>query len=99
MDRILEREEAAFTNLWDNLTLQQRKLLLSLSLKKDSDKIFSAEFIKQFNLSSTGTVQRGIKSLLNKGIVDKNGEKIGINDVFLKLWLIKKMSYSIRQNF
>ncbi|NIM14466.1 MAG: hypothetical protein GTO45_20805 [Candidatus Aminicenantes bacterium] len=45
------------------------------------------------------SIQRGIKSLLNKGIIDKNGEKIGINDVFLKLWLIKKMSYSIRQNF
>jgi predicted AAA+ superfamily ATPase len=99
VERILEREEAVFTNLWDNLTLQQKKLLLALSLKKDSDKIFSAEFIQQFNLSSTGTVQRGIKSLLNKGIIDKNGEKIGINDVFLKLWLIKKMSYSIRQNF
>jgi hypothetical protein len=28
-----------------------------------------------------------------------NGEKIEINDVFLKLWLIKKMSYSIKQNF
>jgi len=56
-------------------------------------------FIKQFNLSSAGTVQRGIKSLLNKGIIDKNGESIEINDVFLKLWLIKKMSYSIKQNF
>ncbi|MGD2090912.1 MAG: ATP-binding protein [Candidatus Aminicenantes bacterium] len=99
VDRILEREEAAFTNLWDNLTLNQKKLLLSLSLKKDRDKIFSAEYIKQFNLSSTGTVQRGIKSLLNKGIIDKNGENIEINDIFLKLWLIKKMSYSIRQNF
>ena len=99
VDRILEREEAAFTNLWDNLTLNQKKLLLSLSLKKDSDKIFSAEYIKQFNLSSTGTIQRGIKSLLNKGIIDKNGEKVEINDAFLKLWLIKKMSYSIRQNF
>jgi hypothetical protein len=99
VDRILEREEAAFTNLWDNLTLQQKKLLLSLSLKKDTDKVFSAEFIKQFNLNSTGTVQRGIKSLLNKGIIDRNGENIEINDVFLKLWLIKKMSFSIRQNF
>jgi len=99
VDRILEREESAFSNLWDNLTLQQRKLLLSLSLKKESDKLFSAEYIKQFNLNSAGTVQRGIKSLLNKGIIDKNGESIEINDVFLKLWLIKKMSYSIKQNF
>jgi hypothetical protein len=34
-----------------------------------------------------------------QGIIDKNGEKVEINDAFLKLWLIKKMSYSIRQNF
>jgi hypothetical protein len=99
VERILDREETAFTNLWDNLTLQQKRLLLSLSLKKDADKIFSADHIRRYNLSSIGTVQRGIKSLLNKGIIDKEGENVEIDDVFLKLWLNKRMSYSVRQNF
>jgi hypothetical protein len=99
VERILDREETAFTNLWDNLTLQQKRLLLSLSLKKDSDKIFSADHIRRYNLSSIGTVQRGIKSLLNKGIIDKEGENVEIDDIFLKLWLNKRMSYSVRQNF
>ncbi|MCU0289058.1 MAG: ATP-binding protein [Acidobacteria bacterium] len=97
--RILDREETAFTNLWDNLTLQQKRLLLSLSLKKDTDKLFSADHIRRFNLSSIGTVQRGIKSLLNKGIIDKEGDNIEIDDVFFKLWLSKRMSYSVKQNF
>lgn len=99
VERILDREETAFTNLWDNLTLQQKRLLLSLSLKNAPDKIFSADHIRRYNLSSIGTVQRGIKSLLNKGIIDKEGENVEIDDVFLKLWLNKRMSYSIRQNF
>lgn len=99
VERILDREETTFTNLWDNLTLQQKRLLLSLSLKKDSDKIFSADYIRRYNLSSIGTLQRGIKSLINKGVIDKEGESVEIDDVFLKLWLNKRMSYSIRQNF
>lgn len=98
VNRILEREEAAFTNLWDNLTLKQKRLLLALSLKTDEEKVFSTGFLKRFNLNSSGTVQRGIKSLLDKGAIDKEGDSIIINDVFLKLWLVKRMSYSIKQN-
>ncbi|MCK4766426.1 MAG: hypothetical protein KAW12_29795 [Candidatus Aminicenantes bacterium] len=92
VNRILEREEAAFTNLWDNLTLKQKKLLLALVLKGDNDKIFSAAFLKRYNLGSSSTVQRGVKSLLTKGIIDKEGDVIEFNDVFLKLWVKKRMS-------
>ena len=98
VNRIMERETAAFTNLWENLTLKQKRLLLALSLKKDDDKIFSPGFLNKYNLNSPGTVQRGLKSLINKGIIDKEGDFIAITDVFLKPWLNKRMSYSIRQN-
>ena len=93
LNRILEREEAAFTNLWDNLTLKQKRLLLALALKKDEDKVFSADFLNSYNLTSSGTVQRGIKSLITKGIIDKEGDSIQVNDVFLKLWLNKRMNF------
>lgn len=95
--RILEREATAFANLWDNLTLKQKRLLLALALMKENDKIFSADFLNRYNLSSSGTVQRGLNSLLAKGIIDKDGNSIEINDIFLKLWLTERMSYSIRQ--
>jgi hypothetical protein len=92
VDKIMEREQAAFTNLWDQLTLKQKKLLLALALKKSEEKIFSSEFLKNHGLNSSGTVQRGIASLINKGIIDKEGDKIEINDIFLKLWLIKRVA-------
>ncbi len=50
---ILEREEATFVNLWDNLTLKQKRLLPALVLKSDDDIIFSADFYTRFNLHSS----------------------------------------------
>ncbi|MCP5045636.1 MAG: ATP-binding protein [bacterium] len=90
--KILDREQAAFTNLWDNLTLKQKRLLLALAIKKPGDKLFSSEFLGTHGLNSSGTVQRGIKSLIHKGIIDKENEKIEVSDIFLKLWLIKRVA-------
>ena len=89
---ILDQEEAAFGNLWDSLTLKQRRLLLALSLKKEGEKIYSVDFIDKYNLGSGSTVQRGIKSLINKNIIDKEGDKFLINDIFLKRWLRTRMN-------
>jgi hypothetical protein len=90
LEKIMEREDAAFNNLWDNLTVKQRRLLVALCLKKEDEKIYSVDFIKKYHLGSGGTVQRGITSLLHKGIIDKQGETILTNDIFLKLWVRKK---------
>jgi hypothetical protein len=95
VEKILGREAAAFTNLWDNLTLKQKRLLLAIAQKKKEDKIFSSEFLDTYGLNSPSTVQRGLKSLLDKGVIDKEEESIEINDIFLKTWLIKRMSSSI----
>jgi len=92
ISKILDREEAAFNNLWDNLTLKQRRLLMAICLKGEEEKIYSVEFIDGHNLGSGSTVQRGIKSLITKGIIDKEGEKIIINDIFLKRWLRTRMN-------
>jgi AAA+ ATPase superfamily predicted ATPase len=92
IDSILDQEEAAFSNLWDSLTLKQRRLLLALSLKKEDEKIYSVDFIDKYNLGSGSTVQRGIKSLINKNIIDKEGDKFLINDIFLKRWLRTRMN-------
>ncbi|MCP5102800.1 MAG: ATP-binding protein [bacterium] len=91
VNRILKREEAAFAGIWDNLTLNQKKLLLAMAFKEKNDKIFSSDFLDKYNLNSPGTVQRGIKSLITRGLIDKEENSIEINDVFLKMWLKQRM--------
>jgi AAA+ ATPase superfamily predicted ATPase len=91
VEKILGREAAAFTNLWDNLTLKQKRLLLALALKKEDEQVFSTQFLDAHGLGSPSTVQRGVKSLISKGIIDREGETIEINDIFLKTWLVKRM--------
>jgi len=92
VEKILDREHAAFTYLWDNLTLKQKRLLLALALKKPGDKLFSAGFLEKHQLGSSGTVQRGLKSLNSKSIIDKEGDSIEVNDIFFKAWLIKRIA-------
>lgn len=91
VEKILGREAAAFTNLWDNLTLKQKRLLLALALKKEDEQVFSTQFLDAHGLGSPSTVQRGVKSLISKGIIDREEETIEINDIFLKTWLVKRM--------
>lgn len=47
---------------------------------------------KEYNLGSGSTVQRGINSLINKSIIDKEDDRYLINDIFLKLWLKTRMN-------
>lgn len=92
LEKIMEREKAAFNTLWDSLTLKQRRLLLAICLKKDEDKLFSTDFISRHGLGSGSTVQRGIKSLIEKSIIDKEYDRLVVNDVFLKHWLLTRMN-------
>ncbi|MCP4154874.1 MAG: hypothetical protein GY757_44540, partial [bacterium] len=38
VSRVLAREEAAFSNIWDNLTLKQKRLLSAIAGKRENEK-------------------------------------------------------------
>lgn len=44
-------------------------------------------------------VKKSAAKIFATALIDKEGENVEIDDVFLKLWLNKRMSYSVRQNF
>ena len=60
-------------------------------MKKENEKVSSTQFLDTHDLGSSSTVQRGIKSLIAKGIIDREEESIEINDIFLKTWLVRRM--------
>ncbi len=88
--KIFYHEASSYMNLWDNLTQMQKRLLISLAKEEDTPEIFSNEFIKKYNLSSASSVQKAIKALLEKEIVEKNDTKYIFIDIFFKRWLKEK---------
>lgn len=84
----LAEEKSAYNNIWDELTLNQKKVVKMLAESGQENKMYSLENLQKFNLTAS-VVQKTIKSLLLKEIIDKSNGTYEINDVFLKQWLIR----------
>ncbi len=92
--RLLEREGDTFSAQWEALTMTQQRLLLGISSQDAPVRPFASEFIKQWNLSTPSTVQRGIEALLTRDLVDRNEDGYFVLDRFLSAWLKRRMAES-----
>jgi hypothetical protein len=87
---LLDRESYAFENLWDSLTRNARRLLKGVATSPPGSQIFSAEFIRKYQLGSSSNAQRAVDLLMKKDIIDKEGGGIVIPDRFFRLWINSK---------
>ena len=81
---ILKTNAAFYEETFRTLPSSQRKALLLLCSGKKE--LYSAEALKQFNIANTQTLQKSLKALIKKEIIDKNGN-YHILDVFVERWL------------
>lgn len=88
VDLTLQEERNAFQNIWDEMTLNQRKTLRLISRQGASNKIYSKAVLSKYDLSEA-SLQRTLKSLLEKDIIDKTEGRYEISDIFFKLWICK----------
>lgn len=88
LKNLLERESSAFTATWDLLSVKQKQVLIALAEENSQEQIFATDFLKKYDLGSASSVQRTIKSLLKKDLVDKTDEMYSIIDVIFKKWII-----------
>jgi AAA+ ATPase superfamily predicted ATPase len=87
---LLERESYAFMNLWDSLTRNARRLLKGVAAEEPGTQVFSAEFLRKYQLGSSSNAQRAIDLLLKKDIIDKEEGGVVIPDRFFRLWINSK---------
>lgn len=84
---LLKRESSTYEAIWDLLTVKQKQVLMALANILPEEKIFSSEFLQKHNLGSASTLQRTLRSLIEKDLIDKEGGVYSIIDVFFKKWL------------
>ena len=87
LDLLLKRESSAYEATWDLLTVKQKQALIALAKALPGDKLFSAEFLQKHNLGSASTLQRTLRSLVDKDLIDKEKGVYSIIDVFFKKWI------------
>ncbi len=87
--KVMTGQSYAYETVWDLLRGKQKSLLLGLALEGGKN-VFSQSFIDQYDLSSPSNVQKAIKSLEKKGIVERENTEFEIPDIFLREWLKQK---------
>lgn len=92
---LLKEQEPVFFAYRNMLTKYQWQLLKAIALEAKVYQPTSKDFIKKYNLSSSPSVLRSLKSLLNYELVysefDTNGTKYySVYDIFFKQWIQKK---------
>jgi hypothetical protein len=81
-------DTARYTELWDGLTINQRRLLEAIGSAVPTDVALSEDFRRRHRLGAYATVERALDSLIERGLVDREGRaRVAVPDIFLRRWL------------
>ena len=83
--QLIDRHENEFFNLWDSLTLNQKKTL-KLIIQNDGKDIFYVDAIQRAGLKSGSQISKALHSLTKKDVISKN-DRYDIQDVMFKKWI------------
>ena len=86
---MLKREADVYETILDDLTRKQKHLLAALSLEPGT-KVFSAQFLSKHRLGTPSSIQKGLKILIEKDILDRENDHFIFQDPFFALWLQKR---------
>jgi hypothetical protein len=84
---LLERENYAYTALWESLTIPQKRFLSGLAVESAGIKVFAGEFVRRYGIGSASNVQRAVDGLLERDIIDRDNGSFLITDRFFRLWI------------
>ena len=84
---ILKKREAEFINIWESLTLNQRKAL-KLIASTGGRNIYSANNLSKLGFRSASQISKALELLLKKELVSRN-DLYSIQDVLFKRWIEK----------
>jgi len=84
--KLITRESSSYFNIWEGLSQGQKQLLVAMAHEETTEP-FRADFIRRYNLSSPSSVQKAIKTLIEKEIIERTNSTYTISDLFFKHWL------------
>ncbi len=91
LKKIIHDNSVFYEEIYRTLPATQRRALHVLCT--DKKEIYSAKMLEQFSFKNSQALQKALKALMKKEIVDKNGSYY-ITDVFFRYWLLQKSAES-----
>lgn len=70
---VLDETSELFEEIWDSLTLNQRRVLVAIA--RGEEDFYSRDFLTRYGFERASTVQAAIRSLREKELIVKEGEK------------------------
>ena len=89
LGKMLKREGEIYETILDDLTPKQKHLLIALALEPNA-KAFSSQFLTKYHLGSPSSVQKALRTLIEKDLLDRENDHFVFQDPFFALWLQKK---------
>ena len=86
MKKLVARESSNYSNIWEGLSQGQKRLLVSIA-EEETAEVFSGNFIRRHNLSSPSSIQKSLKTLLEKELLEKTNSGYTVENIFFKQWL------------
>jgi len=87
IELLLDRENYAYTALWESFTGNQRRFLIGLASEPQRVKVYSASFLQRYRLRSPSNSQRAVEALLDRDVIDRDDGSFLITDRFFKMWI------------
>ena len=86
MKRIIDSQSFIFQNIYDQLSLNQRKTLIAISNLKN-EKLFSGEYRKKYVLPETSSLTSTINSLMKKNLIQRSNRSYEIMSPVFQEWV------------
>jgi len=86
-DKILDRKNDFYFELFDRQTAYQKKLLKALAISGKN--VLSNEYSLRFRLSAASTTQKALAGFVNNGIIEKHGHIYNFTDPFFKWFVLR----------
>ena len=83
---LISRESSVYIAIWEELTIKQKNLMVALA-KEEYPEVFSNKFLETYGLGSSSSIQKALKKLLKKELVQQKNGSYVIYDLFLKKWI------------
>ena len=83
---LISRESSVYVAIWEELTIKQKNLMVALA-KEEYPEVFSNKFLETYGLGSSSSIQKALKKLLKKELVQQESGSYIIYDLFLKKWI------------
>jgi hypothetical protein len=83
---VLRSEHAHFTLLWEGAARSQRRLLSALA-RQQPGRPFTSEYRREHDLPSAATMQKAVKALVQREVIEGGGGAYEIAEPFFAEWI------------